>query len=111
MALAAKPLDFVLVVVRAKPEQGGNARIEPTQAIGKLHGAQRTDFVIFAQRDLTASQRGPAVEGEDQGAVEVRKCKTRWRRGKGDARTAGTSHRHSGDGEAGESKWICEGLG
>ena len=72
LALAAEPLDFVFVAMGAKAEQRGDARVEPADRIRKIHGAERTNFVAFAEGNLAAAGAGAAVEREDQRAIEIR---------------------------------------
>ena len=90
LALAAEPLDFVFVAMGAKAEQRSDARVEPANGVRKIHSAQRADFVAFAEGDLAAAGAGAAVEGENERAIEIRRCSRCWRRGRDDVRSAGT---------------------
>jgi len=65
LSLAAEPLNFVLVAMGAETQQRGDTRVEPAELIGKIHGAQRTDFVALAEGNLATAGAGAAVEGED----------------------------------------------
>src|SRR5262249_5331096 len=58
--------------MRAKTEQRGDARIEPADRIGKIHGAQWANLIAFGERNLPTTGTRAAVQRENQRAVEVR---------------------------------------
>ena len=71
LTFTPQPLHLVLIPMRAQTKERRNARIEPSKRIGKLHRAQRTDLVAFAERNLPAAARVAAVKRENQRAIEV----------------------------------------
>ncbi len=72
LPFAAQPLHLVLVPMRTQSEQRRDARIKPPERIGKLHRAQRTNLIAFAERNLPAATGVAAVERENQRTIEIR---------------------------------------
>ena len=72
LAVFAKPLQFVFVMLRTKADQFSDAGVKPTNGNGKRNRVERLDRIVFTERDQASGAMGAKIESEDERSRKVR---------------------------------------